>query len=305
MNWKLRLLLAAILLQGCQKPVSETAQDPGLPPTSPIEEDVPPEQADDEQPTAPPREEDAPEPEPAAPLPRESVSESVSEPKDAPETDPWKAANQQREELRNRINQERQTIVAQMRTKQRDKQKHLQNARNLRNKANKLKRDKDSAYKQLEQEAKKFENLAKQVDREYKNIQQQLKKIAKEQADGHKRISDWARKEADKIRKEEEAKRKQVQTQPEEPLETGPLQKGEARKAQVRSINVREQVLNLFGGSSTEGYGTQVYELGEDAAVMVDGDPGQLEAIPSGSDVSFWVHPDDTSTITWLEATTE
>ena len=298
MNWKLRLLLAGILLQGCQKPVSETAEEPGLPPAPPIEEDVPPEQVDDELPTAPPPEEDAP-------LPHEPVPEPAPEPKDAPETDPWKAANQQREELRNRINQERQTIVSQMRSKQRDKQKHLQNARNLRNKATKLKRDKDSTYKQLEQEAKEFENLAKQVDREYKNIQQQLKKIAKEQADGHKRISDWARKEADKIRKEEEAKRKQVQSQPEEPLETGPLQKGEARKAQVRSINVREQVLNLFGGSSTEGFGTQVYELGEDAAVMVDGVPGQLEAIPSGSDVSFWVHPDDTSTITWIEATTE
>ena len=88
-----------------------------------------------------------------------------------------------------------------MRAQLRQKQKSLQTARNIRNKANKLKRDKDPSFKQLEKEAKEHDNLAKQAENEHKQIQQQLKKIAREQSDENKRISDWARKEAEKLRK--------------------------------------------------------------------------------------------------------
>ena len=61
------------------------------------------------------------------------------------------------------------------------------------------------------------------------------------------------------------------------------MQIGEVRKAQVRSINPRHKVLNLFSGSTKEGFSTQVYELGQDAAIIVNGVPGQLESIRSGN----------------------
>ena len=66
-----------------------------------------------------------------------------------------------------------------MRAQLRKKQKSLQTARNIRNKANKLKKDKDPSFKQLEKEAKEHDNLAKQAENEHKQIQQQLKKIAR------------------------------------------------------------------------------------------------------------------------------
>ena len=300
-------LLVGSLLLGCKEPISDAVEVPNESALGPIVESVTPEQTIEKPPAPAPLEEKKPKPKPAEAKPSrtEPEPERTDSAEDRSETDPWQIANQQRSELRDRINKERQEILAQMRAKLRQKQKSLQTARNIHNKANKLKKDKDPSFKQLEKEAKEHDNLAKQAENEHKQIQQQLKKIAREQSDENKRISDWARKEAEKLRKLEEAKRKQEQFQAEKPLETGPMQIGEVRKAQVRSINPRHKDLNLFSGSTKEGFSTQVYELGQDAAIIVNGVPGHLESIRSGNNLNFWVHPEDSSTITWLEANTE
>ena len=118
-------LLVGSLLIGCKEPISNGVEVTNEPALRPIAESVTPEQAIDKPPAPAPFEEKKPNPKAAEAQPSrtEPEPERTDPSEDRSETDPWQIANQQRAELRDRINKERQEILAQMRAKLRQKRK--------------------------------------------------------------------------------------------------------------------------------------------------------------------------------------
>jgi hypothetical protein len=222
--------------------------------------------------------------------------------------EPWKTAQKKRIDLQAEVKKSRDQLMSKMRKSLQDKQKLLNESRKLRQKVNKAKRDKGPEFKGLNREMEEIQARIKEQEKNRKSFQDQLKDLQKKQSDGFRRINDWSRKEVKLFEKQKEKERKQREKkdqQPEPALTTGPIKEGKPRLAQIRSINIGDKVLNLFGESESEGYWNQVFLLGEKAAILINQEPGELEAIPIESKISFWVHPDDGSTITWLEAITK
>ena len=222
--------------------------------------------------------------------------------------EPWKTAQKKRIDLQAEVKKSRDQLMAKMRKSLQDKQKLLNESRKLRQKVNKAKRDKGPEFKGLNREMEEIQARIKEQEKNRKTFQDQLKDLHKKQSDEFRRINDWSRKEMKLFEKQKEKERKQREKkdqQPEPELTTGPIREGKPRLAQIRSINVGDKVLNLFGESDSEGYWNQVFLLGEKAAIRINQKPGVLEAIPIESKINFWVHPDDASTITWLEAITK
>ena len=127
MKLTLCFLLLGSLLVGCKEPISNAVEVPNESALRPIAESIKPEQILDK-PSAPaPLEETKPKPKAAEAKPSRTEPEpEITDPaEDRSETDPWQIANQQRAELRDRINEERQEILAQMRAKLRNKQRNL------------------------------------------------------------------------------------------------------------------------------------------------------------------------------------
>jgi hypothetical protein len=222
--------------------------------------------------------------------------------------EPWKTAQKKRIDLQAEVKKSRDQLMTKMRKSQQDKQKILNESRKLRQKVNKAKSDKGPEFKELNREMEEIQVRIKEQEKNRKSFQNQLKDLQKKQSDEIRRINDHSRKEMKLFEKQKEKERKQKEKkdqQPEPELTTGPIKEGNPRLAQVRNINVGDKVLNLFGESESEGYWNQVFQLGEKAAILINQKPGALEAIPIESKVKFWVHPDDGSTITWLEAITK
>ncbi len=254
------------------------------------------------------------------PEPEEVENKSVKvapqqdqEKKDEPEPkkiqeEPWKTAQKKRIDLQAEVKKNRDQLMAKMRKSLQDKQKLLNESQKLRQKLNKAKRDKGPEFKELDREMDEIQVRIKEQEKNKKSFQDQLKDLQKKQSDEFRRINDWSRKEMKLLEKQREKERKQREKkdqQPEPELTIGPIKEGKSRLAQVRNINVESNVLNLFGESVSEGYWNQVFVLGEKAAIRINKEPGTLESIPIESKINFWVHPDDGSTITWLEAITK
>lgn len=222
--------------------------------------------------------------------------------------DPWKTAQKKRIDLQAEVKKNRAQLMTKMNKSLQDRQKLLAESRKLRQKVNKAKRDKGPEFKELNREMEEIQVRIKEQEKNRKSFQNQLKDLQKKQSDEIRRINDHSRKEMRLFEKQKEKERKQREKkdqQPEPELTTGPIKEGKPRLAQIRSINIGDKVLNLFGESESDGYWNQVFQLGEKAAILINEKPGVLEAIPIESKINFWVHPDDGSTITWLEAITK
>ena len=83
------------------------------------------------------------------------------------------------------------------------------------------------------------------------------------------------------------------------------MKEGKPRTANVRVTNPAANVITLYGFSEAEGHWAQPFILGKDAALLLDGETASLEKVVPDATVIFWVHPDDTSTITWMEVGTK
>ena len=83
------------------------------------------------------------------------------------------------------------------------------------------------------------------------------------------------------------------------------MKEGKPRTANVRVTNPTANVITLYGFSEAEGHWTQPFVLGQDAALLLDGNPASLDKVVPDQTVTFWVHPEDSSVITWMEVGTK
>ena len=240
--------------------------------------------------------------------PQENKEEKTEpEPKKIQE-EPWKTAQKKRNDLKAEVQKSRNQLMADMRKSLQDKQKLLNESRKVRQKVNKAKRDKGPEFEELNKKMKDLESRIKEEEKTRKRFQDQLKDLYRRQNDGFKHINDWSQKETKLYEKQLAKERKHKEKEAQNPvieLKPGPIKEGKSRMAQIRSINAGDKVLNLFGESEADGYWNQVFLLGEQAAILINGKPGTLESILPESKITFWVHPEDASTITWLEAITK
>ena len=155
---------------------------------------------------------------------------------------------------------------------------------------------------------KDLESRIKEEEKTRKRFQDQLKDLYKRQNDGFKRINDWSQKETrlyeKQLAKERQRKQKE-ELQPAPELKAGPMKEGKSRSANVRVTNPAANVITLYGFNETDGHWTQPFILGKEAALLINGEPTSLDKVAPDAKVTFWVHPDDNSTITWMEVGTK
>ena len=89
------------------------------------------------------------------------------------------------------------------------------------------------------------------------------------------------------------------------PLIEGPLKEGSSLAGTIISINVSAKVLTISAPSEPGNFASNIYIVGEKAAILKDGVPKKLEEIATFSNATYWLHPQDSATITWLEIQTK
>ncbi len=85
------------------------------------------------------------------------------------------------------------------------------------------------------------------------------------------------------------------------PLLEGPLKVGLPNIGTLNSINVDAKVMAISSLSEDGTISNNIFILGEKAALIANSEPKQLSDFTTPSKVRFWIHPQDASTITWLE----
>lgn len=109
------------------------------------------------------------------------------------------------------------------------------------------------------------------------------------------------RKKISSLRKGEEIKlklRKHGALEPDSaPLIAGPMKKGDPRKGNISSVNSNAKVVTITHQRADSGYSNNIYVIGDRAVILLNATPIQIENLPLHSMASYWVHPQDASTI--------
>jgi hypothetical protein len=173
--------------------------------------------------------------------------------------------------------------------------------------------------KELPQDASsKIEKLSIErvaIQAELKELISQRQRLLK-QMETIRQLERAAREKDDGLRKEIYALRtgkaagkelaKAVDAPPDSrPLVEGPIKEGAASMGTILNINAQSKVISISTHAVGQGYANQIFILGEGAAVFKDSVPTKLETIPNRAKATYWLHPQDSSTITWLEAMTK
>jgi len=113
------------------------------------------------------------------------------------------------------------------------------------------------------------------------------------------------RKQISILRKEEEIELRLQRVgdlQPDStPLIKGPMKKGDLQKGNLLSVNPSAKVVTISTHNEDSGFANNIYIIGEDAVVLLNKVPVPIASLPQHAKASYWVHPQDASTITWLE----
>lgn len=88
------------------------------------------------------------------------------------------------------------------------------------------------------------------------------------------------------------------------PLVEGPIKHGNPMNGTLISVNPSAGVVSISTLSKDKTVSNHIYLLGVKAAIIADSLPKQLSEIETPTKVTYWIHPQDASTITWLEIQT-
>lgn len=168
--------------------------------------------------------------------------------------------------------------------------------------------DTDAKIKKLSQDRNALLEQLKTYGIQRRRLSEEIAEIRNKERN-LRREEETIRKKISALRKGEEIElklRKYGANEPDSaPLVAGPMKKGEQHKGNLLSLNTDAKVVTITTLIPDSGYSTNIYVIGEGAVILLNATPVTMEDLPLQTRVSYWVHPQDASTITWMEVYTK